>query len=100
MYNRATNNTVEEKAKLKRVLEFLKHTINYKRVLVTDNLIKLCTWVDAAYGVHPNLKSHIRDGMSLGYRILHCKFTKQKLNTKRSTESKIVSVNNYIPYRI
>ena len=55
---------MEEKSKLKHVLQFLKQTINDKIVMVEENLSQLCTWVDDAYGVHPYLKSHT-DGSAL-----------------------------------
>ena len=51
MCTRTTKNTVEDKANMKRVMKLMKQTINDKRVMVTDNSSKLCTWVDAAYGI-------------------------------------------------
>jgi len=38
--------------------------------------------------------------MSLGWGVLHCKASKQKFNTKSSTESEIVGVSDYLPYNI
>ena len=55
---RVTNSTKEDKSKLRRVLKYLKHTIYDKRIMGADSLSQLCTWVDSAYGVHPDLKSH------------------------------------------
>ena len=60
---RVKNNTVEDKAKMKRFMQLLKHTINDKRVMGTENPSQLCTWVDAAYGVQSYLKSHTSRGM-------------------------------------
>ena len=65
-----------------------------------ENLSQLCLWVDAAYGVHPNMKSHTGGGILCGYGLVHCKSRKQKLNTKSSTESKVVGVSDYLPYNI
>ena len=64
------------------------------------SLSQLFTWVDAAYGVHPDLKSHIGGCMSFGYKIVHCKSSKKKINTKISTEAKVVGVSDYLPYNI
>ena len=94
------NITVEEKLKLKRVLQLLKQKINDKRVMWSENLSQLCTWVDAVYDIHPNLKIHTSGGMSFVYRLLHYKYSKQKLNTKSSTEAKVVGVSDYLPYNI
>ena len=32
--------------------------------------------------------------------MLHCKFSKQKINTKSSTEAKVVGLSDYLPYNI
>ena len=53
-----------------------------------DSLSQLCTWVDDAYGVHPEIKSHIGGCMPFVYGMVHCKSSKQKLNTKIATEEK------------
>ena len=44
--------------KMKRVLSFLKHTINDKRKIGAKSLHDLYTWVDAAYAVHDNMRGH------------------------------------------
>ena len=79
---RVTNSINGEKKKLRRVLKYLKHTIDDKIIMVSDILIHLCTWVDAAYGVHPDLKIHTGGFISFGYGMVHCKSSKQKLNTE------------------
>ena len=58
LYTRVTKSTMEEKSKLKVVLQFLKRTINNRRLMVTYNLSKICIWVDYTYGVHPDMKSY------------------------------------------
>ena len=65
----------------------MKKTINGKRVMGADNLRQLCTWVDDTYGLHPDMESNTGGGMLFGYGIVRCKSSKQKLNTKISTES-------------
>ena len=57
-------------------------------------------WVDASYATHLNMRSHSGGAMSFGTGILHGKSTKQKLNTKSSTEAELVAVSDYIPYHI
>ena len=95
-----TNINVEDKENMKRVLQFLKQTINNKRVMGEDNLSKLRTCINAAYGVHPELKIHTSCDMSFGYGIVHCKCSKQKFNKKSSTEAEVVGVTDYLPYKI
>ena len=38
--------------------------------------------------------------MSLGWGLVHVKATKQKLNLKSSTETEVIAVSEYIPYKI
>ena len=38
--------------------------------------------------------------MSCGVGIIHSKASKQKLNTKITTESEVVAVSEYVPYKI
>ena len=54
-------------------------------------------WVDVSFEVHPNMQGHSGGGLSFvrGFTILSS--TKQKLNTKISTETEIVVVDNFMP---
>ena len=64
-------------------------------------MTSLFTWVDAAYAVHHNMRSHTGGTMSLGWGTIHNKSSKQKLNTKSSTEAEVVEVrSDYIQYNI
>ena len=53
--------TKKYRGKLRQVLQYLKHTIDNKRIMGAYILIQFFTEVDAAYGVHPNLKSTMAD---------------------------------------
>ena len=86
--------------KLRRVLQFLKQTINDARIIGCERMDSLFTWIDAAYGVWNNMRSQTGGCMSLGLGMIHCKSCKQKLNTKSSTESEIVAMSDYLPYNI
>ena len=66
----------------------------------SESLIQLCTRFDASYGGHPDLKIHTGSCMSFGYGIVHCKYSKQKLNTNSSTEAEVVGVSDYLTYNI
>jgi len=92
--------TEEDWAKLNRLLTYLNATIHEKRILGGNNLGALSTWVDASYAIHADYKRHTGGVMSFGIGAVHCKSTKQKINTKSSTESKIVRVSEYLPYNI
>ena len=83
--------------KLRRVLQYLRGTIDLKLTLGADNILKSKTWVDVSYGVHEDCRSHTGGAMSWGWGVLLTKCQKQKLNTKSSTEGEIVGVSDYLP---
>jgi hypothetical protein len=97
---RVSRSTTQDWEKLKRLLQYLNGTMNDVLILGADCLTKLMTWVDAAYGVHHDMKSHTGGAMSLGWGTVMCKSTKQKLNTKSSTEAELVGASDYLPNTI
>jgi hypothetical protein len=51
-------------------------------------------YVDASYGVHPDLKSHTGSTISIGKGPVHCKSSTQKINTKSSTEAELIALSD------
>jgi hypothetical protein len=51
-------------------------------------------WVDASYAVHPDMRSHTGATMSLDKGSIYSTSTRQKLNTKSSTEAELVGVSD------
>jgi hypothetical protein len=68
--------------------------------LRADDLSSIRTWVDASHAVHPDMKSHTGGVMSMVTGVLAYKSSKQKLNTKSSTEAELVGASDYIPSTI
>ena len=54
-------------------------------------------WVDAAFDVHHDTKSHMGGMMSMGRGALYSALSKKKLNTKSSTEAELVGVDDLMP---
>ena len=52
--------------------------------------------MDILFAMHPNMREHFGDGLSIGKNIITGS-TKQKLNTTNSTKTEIVGTNNFIP---
>ena len=50
--------------------------------------------------VHEATRGHIGRCVSCGVGIIHGKASKQKLNKKSTTESGVVAVSEYVPYKI
>ena len=78
----------------------MKGTYTQPRIIGATSIKDLYTWVDAAYAVHPNMRGQTGGVMSMGIGILHGRSSKQKLNTKSSTESELVGVSEYIPFNL
>ena len=97
---RVTKSTVQDWAKLRRLLSFIYGTINDVRIIGADSLDKIYLWVDTAYAVNNDMKSQTGGNMSMGTGIIHSKCSKQKLNVKSSNEAELVGVSDYIPYNI
>ena len=89
-----------EKTKNEASVAIPKQKINDKSIIGIYIPSQLYTWVNYTYGVQLDLNSHTNDGMSFGYRILHCNPRKNKLNTKISTEDKLVGVSDHLTYNI
>ena len=51
-------------------------------------------WVDAAYAVHSDMKSHSGAILTLGNGCVYSKSNKQKINTKSSTEAELVAASD------
>jgi hypothetical protein len=92
--------TSQDQDKLLRLLQNLKGTLTMQLTLGADNLNTLNTWVDASYTVHSDMKSHTGGVISMGLGAVLCKSTKQKLNTKSSTEAELVGATDYLPNTI
>jgi hypothetical protein len=95
---RVSKCTVQDNQKLRRLLQYISGTLDRKYTIGADDMGKLRAWVDASYAVHPDFKSHTGGVMSLGRGGLVCKSSKQKLNTKSSTEAELVGGSDYLPY--
>ena len=86
--------------KLKRVLSFLYSTLEDERTIGAASLTEILTWIDAAYAVHDNMRSHMGGLISLGTGVIHAKSSMEKINTKSSTEAEFVGCAEYLPYNI
>jgi hypothetical protein len=58
--------------------------------LEADDMHVVKRWVDASFTVHLDVKSHTGTTIPLGKGPAYSKSTRQKLNTKSSTEAELV----------
>ena len=83
--------------KLTRLMRYLQDTVEIPLTLEADNTPVIQWWVDASYGVHSDMKSHTGAMMSLGKGCIQSMSTRQKLNTRSSTEAELVGVHDAMP---
>jgi hypothetical protein len=83
--------------KLARVIKYLRGSIELVLRLSADNLNIIKWWVDASYGVHKDMRSHTGGVMSMGTGAVYSQSSKQKLNTKSSTEAELVGIDDVLP---
>jgi hypothetical protein len=82
--------------KLAKVMKYLRSTPDLPLTLEANDVQIVKWWVDASYGVHPDMCSHTGSTMSLGKGSTFSTSTRQKLNTKSSTEAKLVGVSDVL----
>eukprot|EP00957_Ditylum_brightwellii_P115229 8787797-Ditylum_brightwellii.AAC.1 len=88
-----SKSNIKDWHKLNRMLGFFKRTVNDVKIIGATSIQDLYMWVDAACTVHPNMRSHMGGTMSFGWGIVHKRASKQKVNTKSSTEAEVVGVS-------
>jgi hypothetical protein len=80
--------------KLLRLMNFLKATKDEVARLTADDTQTIKWYVDAAFAVHKDMKSHTGATMTLGGGIVISESTKQKVNARSSTQSELVAADD------
>jgi hypothetical protein len=83
--------------KLVHLMKYLRGTRTLPLILSANGSGILKWWVDASFAVHPNMRGHSGGGLSLGRGFPIVSSTKQKLNTRSSTETEIVGADDFMP---
>jgi hypothetical protein len=85
---------VDDYKKLRRVMQYLRGSINLVLTLEADDMQVVKWFIDASYGVHHDLKSHTGATMTLGKGSVYSASRTQRINTKSSTEAELVGVDD------
>ena len=72
------------------------NTKEEKLILEADNTQTIKWYVDAAFGVHKDTKSHTGACMALGKGMICAFSNKQKVNSRSSTEAELIVVDNKV----
>ncbi len=83
--------------KLLRLMAYLRGTKNLILTLEADDMKIMKWYIDASYAVHKDMKGHTGGGMTMGKGSVYNRSTKQKINTKSSTETEVVGVDDILP---
>lgn len=82
--------------KLLRLLKFLNQTKDDVLTLEASDEQSITWYVDAAFAVHEDMRSHSGATMTLGKGMVTSGSTKQKINTRSSTEAELVGMDDYV----
>jgi hypothetical protein len=88
---------VDDWRKLEHLVEYLRGTMNMPLILGANSTGVLNWYVDASFAVHANMRGHTGGGLTMGRGFPIVSSTKQKLNTRSSTESELVGVDDMMP---
>jgi hypothetical protein len=80
--------------KLGRCIRYLRGTKDLGLTLEAETHGVIKWWIDASYAVHHDMKSHTGITMTLGKGCPMSSSTRQKINTKSSTEAELVGVDD------
>jgi hypothetical protein len=94
---RVASPDTDDYKKLSRLIKYLRGTEDLPLRLEAEGLNVTKWWVDASYAVHPDMKSHTGGVMSMGKGAVYGTSTRQKINTKSSTEAELVGVGEVLP---
>jgi hypothetical protein len=82
------------------MIKFLNRTKDDVLTLEADDTHIVKWHVEAAFAIHDDFKSHTGATMFLGAGTVMSASTKQKVNTKSSTEAESIGLNDYIAQNI
>ncbi len=82
--------------KLIKLLKYLNGTREDYLTLEADNPMVIKWYADASFAVHHDMKSHTGGIMTMGEGAVQCYSSKQKINTKSSTEAELVGADDVI----
>ena len=79
-----------------RFVRYIRKTRRLKLTLEAVSMSNIKWWIDAAYGVHDDMRGHSGGMMSLGKGAMASKSSKHRLNTRSSTEAEIVGTDDHM----
>ena len=78
------------------VMKYIQGIIGLPLILSIENYGNIKWYVNVAFAVHNNIRSHTGGFMTMVTGGSYVKYSKQKLNTKISTEAYLVKLNDVL----
>ena len=100
LYIQVTKSDEDNWKNQRRVIAWIKRTIDYPRKIRATVISNVFIWIDTAYTVHDDTMSKTRGTISMSCGALHCHNAKQKLNVKVTIETEIVGTSNHVTYNL
>jgi len=91
---RAKGPNVMDRLKLDRLLKYLNGTVDQVLLLKPSDTLDVVGYIDAAFGCHPDGKSHTGMVVTVGGAVVLCMSSKQKMVTRDSTEAELVGLSD------
>ena len=89
--------TVQDEAKLTRILGYLKSTMHKTRVITKDGkLEKVTAYIDAAFAAHEDGKGQSGGAIFIGSTLVDVITRKQKCASRDSTESELIALSDLV----
>jgi len=82
------------------MLQYIRGTINMKRVVLLGSSMTMDVYIDASHATHHDMKGQTGGCIMMGDGVIHGRSNKQKLNTKSSTETELVGNSDYLPFAL
>ncbi len=91
---RVKSATVEDNAKLSRVLDYLKGMADNTLLLCSHGELIIHAYIDAAYALHADSKSHMGVVIYAGETLAYVSSRKQKCMSKSPTEAELIGLSD------
>jgi hypothetical protein len=86
--------TEQDESKLHRAIRYLRGSQHLGIILQPTKHLCVCAYIDAAYGVHADMKSQSGCVIGIGKGPIFARSSIQRLNTKSSTEAELVALSD------
>ncbi len=83
--------------KLLRVLGYLKGTVDFDLTISCKDLNQLTWYIDGSYAIHSDMKGQSGAVLMIGDSAVLSRSSKQKINTRSSTEAELIVVDDTLP---